>query len=208
MSQRPSERTALLLLPALAALAVGLLLARRWLPELPLLEHPLLPWWCAFVLTYVGAASISLLPAPLGKAVDSALDRHLSQWGAGVYGLIALSVFLPLELRSLVESLREFDSAGGDWLRDLLRDWLIGFSAESLRNMISAAIWPARAIQEAGVWGFLGFLGACSAVFELGRRLMPEQQARLDDGDAQASSARGSKTADADMKGRTTTRAD
>lgn len=207
MSQRPSERTALLLLPALAALAVGLLLARRWLPELPLLEHPLLPWWCAFVLTYVGAASISLLPAPLGKAVDSALDRHLSQWGAGVYGLIALSVFLPLELRSLVESLRDFDG-GGDWLRGLLRDWLIGFSAESLRNMISAAIWPARAIQEAGVWGFLGFLGACSAVFELGRRLMPEQQARLDDGDAQASSARGSKTADADMKGRTTTRAD
>lgn len=180
MSQRPSERTALLLLPALAALAVGLLLAPRWLPELPLLDHPLLSWWCAFVLTYVGAASISLLPAPLGKAVDSALDRHLSQWGAGVYGLIALSVFLPLELRSLVASLREFDG-GGDWLRGLLRDWLIGFSAESLRNLITAAIWPARAIQEAGAWGFLGFLGACSAVFELGRRLMPESQARLEE---------------------------
>ena len=207
MPQRPSERTALLLLPALAALAVGLLLARRWLPELPLLDHPLLPWWCAFVLTYVGAASVSLLPAPLGKAVDSALDRHLSQWGVGVYGLIALSVFLPLELRSLVDSLRDFDG-GGDWLRGLLRDWLIGFSAESLRNMISAAIWPARAIQEAGVWGFLGFLGACSAVFELGRRLMPEQQARLDDGDARASSARGSEKTDADIKGRTTTGVD
>ncbi len=207
MSQRPSERTALLLLPALAALAVGLLLARRWLPELPLLDHPLLSWWCAFVLTYVGAASISLLPAPLGKAVDSALDRHLSQWGAGVYGLIALSVFLPLELRSLVASLREFDG-GGDWLRGLLRDWLIGFSAESLRNLITAAIWPARAIQEAGVWGFLGFLGACSAVFELGRRLMPEQQARLDDDDTRESSARDAEASGAGKQARTTTSAE
>jgi len=182
MRSSSSDSRVLFLLPALAAVAVSLLLLRRLLPELDVLQHPLIPLWCAFVLTYVGAATISLLPAPLGGPIDRMLDSQLSQWGAGVYGLVGLSVFLRLEAQSLIESLQEMREAS-EWAKGLLRDWLIGFSVESMKNMISATIWPARVIQQSGVWGFLGFLGACSAVFELGRRLMPEQQARLEDSD-------------------------
>jgi hypothetical protein len=106
------------------------------------------------------------------------LDRHLSQWGAGVYGLIALSFFLRLELISLIERLRE-TREGAEWVQGMLREWLIGFSVESLKNAISAAIWPARIIAAHGVHSFLLFFAAASAEFELGRRVMPEQQARL-----------------------------
>lgn len=180
MRSPSSDSRVLILLPALAALAVAVLLARRLLPELAVLQYPLIPLWCAFVLTYVGAAAISLLPAPLGGPIDRLLDRQLSQWGAGVYGLVGLSVFLRLEAQSLIAGLQEMGAAS-EWAKGMLRDWLIGFSVESMKNMISATIWPARVIQQGGVWGFLAFLGACSAVFELGRRLMPEQQARLED---------------------------
>ena len=177
---RPSTAShALILLPALAALAVALLLARRLLPELQALQFSLIPLWCAFVLTYVGAATISLLPAPLGGPIGRLLDRQLSQWGAGVYGLVGLSVFLRLEAQSFIESLQEMGEAS-EWAKGMLRDWLIGFSVESMNNMFAALLWPMRVIQQAGVWGLLGFLAACSAVFELGRRLMPEQQARLE----------------------------
>lgn len=179
MPRPPATAHALVLLPALAAVAVALLLARRLLPEAGPLAHPLLPLWCAFVLTYVGVLSVSLLPKPLGGAIDRFLDRHLQQWGLGVYGVVALSFFLRLEAQSLLASLQAgFD--GADFAQSMLRDWLLGFSAESLRNLVSAAIWPARLIQQHGVWAFLGFLGAASAVFALGRRLMPELQARVD----------------------------
>jgi hypothetical protein len=188
MRSSSSDSRVLFLLPALAAVAVSLLLLRRLLPELDVLQHPLIPLWCAFVLTYVGAATISLLPAPLGGPIDRMLDSQLSQWGAGVYGLVGLSVFLRLEAQSLIESLQEMREAS-EWAQGLLRDWLIGFSVESMKNMISATIWPARVIQQGGVWGFLAFLGACSAVFELGRRLMPEQQARLEEESSETSAA-------------------
>jgi hypothetical protein len=179
MTRASNANPALILLPALAATAVVLLLARRLLPEPEWLQFPLIPLWCAFVLTYVGAATISLLPAPLGRPIDRLLDKHLGQWGAGVYGLIGLSVFLRLEAQSLIEGLQEMRDAS-ELAKGLLRDWLIGFSVESLKNVIAASIWPAQVIRQGGVWGFLGFLGACSAVFEIGRRWMPELQARLE----------------------------
>ena len=188
MRSSSSDSRVLFLLPALAALAVALLLARRLLPALDMLQHPLIPLWCAFVLTYVGAATISLLPAPLGRPIDRMLDSQLSQWGAGVYGLVGLSVFLRLEAQSFIESLQEMGEAS-EWAKGMLRDWLIGFSVESMNNMFSALLWPMRVIQQAGVWGLLGFLCACSAVFELGRRLMPEQQARLEEESPETSAA-------------------
>ncbi|SDD69857.1 hypothetical protein [Aquimonas voraii] len=192
MSPSSSSSRAQILLPALAGLAVAALLLRRLLPELSLLQHPLIPLWCAFVLTYVGAAAISLLPAPLGRPIDRLLDKHLGQWGAGVYGLIGLSVFLRLEAQSLIEGLQEMRDAA-EVAKGLLRDWLIGFSIESLKNVIAASIWPVQVIRQGGVWGFLGFLGACSAVFEIGRRWMPELQARLEAEAPEAGDAKASK---------------
>jgi len=102
-----------------------------------------------FCLTYLGTAAISLAPAPLGWRIDRLLDSHLQRWGTGLYGLITLSFFLPLELRSALRTLSESDP-GDSFLRELLRDWVLGVSLDGLRNAIMAVTWPAAVIRECG----------------------------------------------------------
>jgi hypothetical protein len=177
-SARGSE-AAIWVLPLLATLVVAILLLRRVDAAPELLRHDLVPLWCSFVLTYVGCAAISLLPAPLGQRVDGILDRHLLRWGSGLYGVVALSVFLRLEILSFIETLREWPGGNSLW-RGLLRDWLIGFSIESLRNAISAVTWPASVVIKHGWQGLAGFGLASSAVFGLGRRLLPGEHARVE----------------------------
>jgi hypothetical protein len=128
-----------------------------------------------FCLTYLGTAAINLAPAPLRWRIDRLLDSHLQRWGTGLYGLITLSFFLPLELRSTLQTLSESDP-GDSFLRELLRDWVLGFSLESLRNAIKAVTWPAAVIRECGWQGLLALVGACSAVFGAGKRWLPESQ--------------------------------
>lgn len=175
---RGSE-AAVWVLPLLATLVIAILLLRRIDAAPELLRHDLVPLWCSFVLTYVGCAAISLLPAPLGKHVDGILDHHLQRWGSGLYGVVALSVFLRLEIPSFFEALREWPSSDSMW-RSLLSDWLIGFSVESLRNAISAATWPLAVITKHGWQDFIGFSAAASAVFGLGSRLLPGEHARIE----------------------------
>jgi hypothetical protein len=172
-------RTARWLLPAMAAGVVALLLARRAGMGGPLLEHPLLPLWASFVLTYVGCTALSLMPAPLGQRLDELLDRHLQSWGSGLYGVISLAVFLRLELASALESWGNVSGMDRLW-RNLLWDWLVGFSMESMRNAISAVTWPLPVLREHRWQGLLAFMLACSVVFALGRRLLPERHRRLD----------------------------
>lgn len=169
------------LLPALAALAVAALLLRQLLPELALLQHPLLLLWCLFVLTYVGVAAISLMPAPLGEALDRMLTSRLQQSGAGLYGVIALAIFLRLEASSFAEAWASTSMQG--LLRSLLQEWLIGFSLDSLMNSIQALVWPGTLISRHG-WQQAGvFVLACMAVFELGKRMLPEAHRRMEDED-------------------------
>lgn len=171
-------------LPLLAALVVAILLLRRSGLAPQVLQHDLVPLWCSFVLTYVGCAAISLLPAPLGQRVDGLLDRHLLRWGSGLYGVVALAVFLRLEILSFIEALGDWQ--GSDALvRSLVRDWLIGFSLESLRNAISAVTWPVSVLLRHGWQGLAGFGIAASAVFALGRRMLPGEHARVEKVDSE-----------------------
>jgi len=171
--------SAVWVLPLLAMLVVAILLLRRFEAAPGLLRHPLVPLWCSFVLTYVGCAAISLLPAPLGRHVDRLLDQHLLRWGSGLYGVVALAVFLRLELLSFADSLREWPGGGSFW-RGLFRDWLFGFSMESLRNAISGVTWPAAIVTRHGWQGLVGFGLAAAAVFGLGRRLLPREHVRVE----------------------------
>lgn len=194
MNQSPREH-AHWLLPALAGLAVVALLLRQLMPELPLLQHPLLPLWCLFVLTYVGVAAISLMPAPLGEALDRMLTSRLQQSGAGLYGVIALAIFLRLEASSFAEAWAS--TSMQSLVSSLLREWLIGFSLDSLMNSIQALVWPGTLISRHG-WLQAGlFVLACVAVFELGKRMLPEAHRRMEDEDeADAPAEPGDATAD------------
>ena len=184
----PTRESAHWLLPLLAASAVAVLLLRRMEVEgLPLIGHPLAALWCLFVLTYVAVASVSLLPAPLGAALDRWLDERLQQSGTGLYGVVALAVFLRLEAASFAEawSATELEAFAGD----LFREWLIGFSLESLLNSIRAMIWPASVISQHGWKALVLFLLACSAVFELGKRVLPDAHRRMQDPDEDGTDA-------------------
>ncbi|MCG6116593.1 MAG: hypothetical protein MEQ07_00090 [Aquimonas sp.] len=167
------------LLPALAALAVAVLLLRQLDPAiLPLSQHPLVPLWSLFVLTYVGVAAISLMPAPLGNALDRVLSQRLQQSGAGLYGVLALAIFLRLEANSFAEAWANTNMQ--NLLRSLLQEWLVGFSLDSLMNSIQALVWPGTLISKHGWQSAAVFVLACAAVFELGKRLLPEAHGRME----------------------------
>lgn len=149
-----------------AAIAAGSLL--EW-KEAPLLRQG--GWFCVI---YAAIVASSWLPeGRLSVRVDRLLDRWVRNSGSGYYGLMALAVFVPLELASTWQAL-----TGWEWSREAIgsavMQWITGFSMDSLRNFISAMIWPGHLVPEYGV-GRAGVLFAATwGLFELGRRRLPQ----------------------------------
>ncbi|MCX7564331.1 hypothetical protein OS176_12455 [Xanthomonadaceae bacterium XH05] len=127
-----------------------------------------------FLLTYVGVVAAGSLP---DEWISRRLDRVLDRWvrdesGGGFYGMVALSVFVGLEVESLFDPEAGLFS-GWDFVEGQIVQVLIGFSADSLKNMVMASIWPWPMISRVGLLSAGVFVAACWGAFMLGRAWLP-----------------------------------
>jgi hypothetical protein len=133
-----------------------------------------------FLCCYVAVVSASWLRhGMISRRIDKFLDRWIKNGASGFYGMMALSIYAQLELEALLRSIAEFDPSG-HWLRDALLQAVTGFSMASLKNFISAMVWPATLFGQKGGSGIapLLFLAGCWATYEFGRRVLPQQSLR------------------------------
>lgn len=96
-----------------------------------------------------------------GGTVRGAIARRVADaWDTSLgsfYGVMTFVRFVQLEVGALVG---EYSSAGGfgDFLRGEFWEVLIGFSIQSIRNSISAALWPVGWITAYGILGIVGMV--------------------------------------------------
>lgn len=154
------------------AASLGLLL---WLIGYLVLERAWLPGaFGLFLLTWSAVVAAGSLP---DEWISRRLDEVLDNWvrdhgGGGFYGLMALSAFVGMELDALLDP-REGLLSGWSFVEGQVLQLLIGFSVESLKNMIMAMIWPWPLIVRAGLVDAAIFILACWAAFALARKWLP-----------------------------------
>ncbi|MEZ5456856.1 MAG: hypothetical protein R3F04_12200 [Lysobacteraceae bacterium] len=127
----------------------------------------------ALVLYATLIASSRLPDTWVGAWVAKRLDAWVASHGAGFYGLVALARFVQLEAEDGLAALRGFDLHSFD-ASDLLMHHLMGFSMDSLRNLINASIWPAQIFTE---WGFVTaglILALLWGIHSVGTKVFPE----------------------------------
>lgn len=149
-----------LLLWLLGALFFGM----RWLPGM----------FGLFLITHAGVVAAGSLPDEwISRRLDAVLDRWVrDKTGGGFYGMMALSVFVGLEVEALLDS-RDGLLSGWRFVEGQIIQYLIGFSVDSLKNMIFAMIWPWPLISRAGLAGAGFLVAACWGAFALGRACLP-----------------------------------
>ena len=154
------------------AAAIGMLL---WLVGLSLWGGVWLPGhFGVFLVTYALVVAAGSLP---DRWISSRLDAVLDRWvrdksGGGLYGMIALSVFFGKEVRALFGNEGIF--SGAEFVRGQIIQYFIGFSVDSIKNMIEAFIWPWSMFSEFGLIQSAVFVLACWAVFTVSRRYLPQ----------------------------------
>lgn len=136
-----------------------------------------------FLLCYAGVVGSSWLPTGvLSRRVDAMLDRWVKQGASGYYGVMALATYVHLEMRTMAEAVMGFEFDQG-LLRDVVIQWVTGFSLESVMNFAKAMAWPATlwGKQATGLAPLLLVAGTWGA-YELGRRYLPQrvEKQRLD----------------------------
>lgn len=127
----------------------------------------------ALVLYAMLIASSRLPDTWVGAWVAKRLDAWVASHGAGFYGLVALARFIQLEAEDGLAALRGFDLQSFDG-SDLLMHHFMGFSMDSLRNLINASIWPAQVFTE---WGFVTaglILVLLWGIHSVGTKVFPE----------------------------------
>ena len=175
-AQPVRERWAALcaLLIAAGALLVALSLA-GWLPR-----DGLAAFVGGFLALYGGIVGLQRAPASwISRSLQRRLRTTLVSSGVGFYGVMTLARFLQLELHDLIGSLGSLELTRG-LVRSLLQDWLIGFSAQSLRNSIEAFMWPLLLIKQYEIAVAAAAIGATWAVYALGARIFPEVHAVIE----------------------------
>lgn len=179
------QRQALVVLAAAGTITLGLGLAFSG-PTAALVQL-----FGAFLATYALVVASSWLPSGTVSArVDRFLDSWVSDVSSGFYGLVALASFGMMEAADLLDDLAAFDLGNlaiGEWLIP----WLIGFSIDSVMNMIWSGLWPLRLASEQGMPATAVFAALAWGVFWLGSRLFPVAPlaARPKAGDAAAHDA-------------------
>jgi len=105
--------------------------------------------------------------------------------GVGFYGVMTMARFLQLELHDLVDGLGEF-AVTREQVFGMAKDWLIGFSAQSLRNSIDAFLWPMKLMGDYGMFraGVMG--GSAWVLYALGAKVFPDVHAGIEAAQAEA----------------------
>lgn len=124
-----------------------------------------------FLIVYAAIVVAGSLPVHwISGRLDDVLDRWVrDKTGSGFYGMVALGHFAHAELHDVLDGL----FSGWDLIQGSIVHHLIGFSMESIGNMISAFLWPFRMFSAEGAIPTLVFGLACWAVFQVGRNFLP-----------------------------------
>ena len=141
-----------------------LFVGTRWLPGA----------FGLFLVTYAGVVAAGSLP---DEWISRRLDRVLDRWvrdrsGGGFYGMVALSVFVGLEVETLLDP-KDGLLSGWRFVEGQVVQYLMGFSTDSIRNMVMAMVWPWPMISRIGLGWTGGFVAACWGAFALGRAWLP-----------------------------------
>jgi hypothetical protein len=127
-----------------------------------------------FLALYGSLVALQRRPPPwIGAALQSKLRATVVSSGVGFYGVMTLARLLQLELHELITSLGSLELGRG-LLRQLLQQWLIGFSVESLRNTIEAFLWPVRLIRQHGMPLAAATVAATWGLYAVGARAFPD----------------------------------
>lgn len=133
-----------------------------------------------FLLVY---AALILLQHPRAARIGAAAQRRLhaavASSGVGFYGVVCLARFLQLELHDLIEGAADFEATRGQ-LMSILREWLIGFSMQSLMNSIEAMLWPWKLIAAHGMAQAALVFGPLWAMYRFGAWLYPELHRQIE----------------------------
>lgn len=128
-------------------------------------------------------ATLVLLQSPHSAVFGAGLKRRLQQAiissGVGFYGVVSLSRFLQLELHDVLDALRGFELSRAQ-VGGMVRDWLIGFSMQSLMNSIEAMLWPFKMLSALGMVKAAVVFVPLWALYRLGGWVFPELAAQIE----------------------------
>lgn len=168
--------TPLRVLIAVAAAALGLLVAQVVVPDNPawLFGRTLVPTILVLTLVMEWATERQIEGGLLGAAL-APVRKMWGSSGAGLYSAIAAATFVRLEVETFLD---EWAATGSlrAWLREELPEFLVGFSLDSIGNVIEASIWFVPWLSDFPTRDALVLGAACAAAFGLGRWAWPPAQ--------------------------------
>ena len=109
----------------------------------------------------------------LSARLDAFLDKWVSDIGGGFYGLMALAMFIGLEIDGFWSDLWDFDFSAGA-IGTALLPWLLGFSIDSILNGVKAAAWPGFIVSQVGTGGALATVAVAWGLFVAGSKVFPQ----------------------------------
>ena len=126
-----------------------------------------------FLATYAALIAAAWLPASvLSRRVDALIERWVRNSSGGFYGVMALSVFLQLELVALASRLAGFEFSA-QFLREAALQRLIGFSQDSIMSFVWGMAWPGRLLKDHGPQTTVALVVLAWLVFRASRGVLP-----------------------------------
>lgn len=123
-----------------------------------------------FLATYSTMVALSWLPpSVLSRRADKLLDRWVRSSGAGYYGVMALGVFVSLEIGNFFENFLHFELD----VKRMILERLMRFSTQSLENFIKSMAWPGLILPRGQFTGAALLVGATWGVFKATSRVLP-----------------------------------
>lgn len=132
----------------------------------------------AALLVYAVFVGLAWFPAPwLSRRIEAQFEGWIGHGHGGFYLVVAIAHFLLAEFADARAQLAEWVSLD-EAVRDSLWRLLMGFSIESVMNLLWASLWPWMAIAEHGLLPTAVFAGAGYGLWWAGRLAFGET--RLD----------------------------